>query len=228
MSEPYVSQLLTVSFSWAPKNWALCNGQLFLVRQNQALYALLGTQFGGSAGVNFNVPNCAGRTIVGSGTDMWNNTYPVGMGPSDPVSIGVAQLPPHTHTASYTPAGPSSVTLTGSINQPLSAPLGGGLEARSTGAADNTPNDNDVIGPATSKVYAPSSGGAAVPLATLPLQGTLTGTLSPMVTATATVPPAAGTVALQATGSASNVPLTAPYLVQTVIIATTGLFPMRQ
>lgn len=230
--EPFLGQVLTVSFSYAPVSWALCNGQLLSVQQNSALYALLGTRYGGDGTVNFGLPNCAGRTILGVGRDSWNNTYDLGPGQAPPTSLTAANLPPHSHGATFTlqssPA-PTSVTLNGTISQQLNAPPTGGLGARSAGNPDTTPNPGDGLGQASVTVYAPSNAGAAVPLKQLTLAGTLTGTLDSAVTATASVPAAAGTVALGTTGaSTSSVPLSPPpYLVQTVIIALQGYFPQR-
>jgi microcystin-dependent protein len=221
---------MAVSFPFAPKGWAACTGQLLQVSQNQALFALIGAQFGGTPSINFNLPNCAGRTIIGAGVDAWGVTHNVGMGNTGPVSIGLNNLPAHSHAAVLNPlpgpAAPSSVTLNASLDLPLSGPLSGGLGGRNAGGGDKTPNDNDVLGQAGITIYVSSSAGAAVPLQTLDLQGTLTGTLDTALPVTVS-PPSAPTVALQATGSTTGLPVTAPYLVQTVIIAMTGLWPQR-
>src|ERR687890_1058457 len=69
MAEPFLSEIRLMSFVFAPKGWALCNGQLLPINQNQALFALLGTTFGGNGQTNFALPNLQGRTPihVGSG-----------------------------------------------------------------------------------------------------------------------------------------------------------------
>ena len=69
MAEPFLSEIRMMSFVFAPKGWALCNGQLLPINQNQALFSLLGTTFGGDGRVNFALPNLQGRTPihVGSG-----------------------------------------------------------------------------------------------------------------------------------------------------------------
>lgn len=229
--EPFLGQVLTVSFSYAPVYWAQCNGQLLSVQQNAALFTLLGTQYGGNGSSTFGIPNCAGRTILGVGKDMWNNTYTLGPSTTGPTSVTLADLPTHTHAATFTPQStpaPSSVTLSGTIDQALSGPPTGGLGARSAGTPDTTPSPGDGLGQASVTVYAPSNGGTAVPLKQLTLAGTLTGTLNTAVTATVSVPPMAGTVTLGAAGSVASVPLgLPPYLVQTAIIALNGIFPQR-
>jgi hypothetical protein len=69
MAEPFLSEVRIMSFEFAPKGWALCNGQLLPINQNQALFSLLGTTFGGDGRVNFALPDLRGRAPihVGSG-----------------------------------------------------------------------------------------------------------------------------------------------------------------
>ena len=64
MAEPFLSEIRIMSFGFAPKGWALCNGQLLPINQNQALFSLLGTTFGGDGRVNFALPNLQGRTPI--------------------------------------------------------------------------------------------------------------------------------------------------------------------
>lgn len=69
MAEPFLAEIRMMSFNFPPKGWALANGQLLPINQNQALFALLGTTFGGNGQTNFALPNMRGRTPihVGSG-----------------------------------------------------------------------------------------------------------------------------------------------------------------
>src|SRR5690242_18068950 len=69
MAEPFLSEIRIMSFNFAPKGWALCNGQLLPINQNQALFSLLGTTYGGDGRVNFALPDLRGRAPmhVGSG-----------------------------------------------------------------------------------------------------------------------------------------------------------------
>ena len=64
MSEPFLSEIKIVSFNFPPKGWALCNGQLLPINQNQALFALLGTTYGGNGQTNFALPNLRGRVPI--------------------------------------------------------------------------------------------------------------------------------------------------------------------
>src|SRR5947207_6576894 len=64
MAEPFLSEIRIFSFGFAPKGWALCNGQLLPINQNQALFALLGTTYGGDGRVNFALPNLQSRIPI--------------------------------------------------------------------------------------------------------------------------------------------------------------------
>ena len=69
MSTPFLSEIKIVSFNFAPKGWALCNGQFLPINQNQALFSLLGTTYGGNGQTTFALPNLQGRipTHLGGG-----------------------------------------------------------------------------------------------------------------------------------------------------------------
>ena len=69
MAEPFLSEIRIFSFGFAPKGWALCNGQLLPINQNQALFALLGTTFGGDGRVNFGLPNLQSRVPLHAGNN---------------------------------------------------------------------------------------------------------------------------------------------------------------
>jgi microcystin-dependent protein len=93
MAEPFLSEIRIMSFVFAPKGWALCNGQLLPINQNQALFSLLGTTFGGDGRVNFALPDLRGRTPihVGSGHTLGEK------GGAQAHTLSIAELPTHTH-----------------------------------------------------------------------------------------------------------------------------------
>jgi microcystin-dependent protein len=66
MAEPFLSEIRIFSFNFAPKGWALCNGQLLPINQNQALFSLLGTTYGGNGQTNFALPNLQGKAPSGA------------------------------------------------------------------------------------------------------------------------------------------------------------------
>jgi microcystin-dependent protein len=100
MAEPFLSEIRLMSFSFAPKGWALCNGQLLPINQNQALFVLLGTTFGGDGRVNFALPDMRGRvpTHVGDGLTLGQR------GGEESHTLSVAEMPQHLHAASATSA----------------------------------------------------------------------------------------------------------------------------
>lgn len=93
MAEPFLSEIRIMSFVFAPKGWALCNGQLLPINQNQALFSLLGTTFGGDGRVNFALPDLRGRTPihVGSGHTLGER------GGEQAHTLSIAELPQHVH-----------------------------------------------------------------------------------------------------------------------------------
>src|SRR4029078_13173724 len=93
MAEPFLSEIRIMSFVFAPKGWALCNGQLLPINQNQGLFSLLGTTFGGDGRVNFALPDLRGRGRIPAGS-----SHTVGGGGGEqPHTLTVAELPTHTH-----------------------------------------------------------------------------------------------------------------------------------
>lgn len=95
MGTPFLSEIKITSFGFAPKGWAECNGQLLPINQNQALFSLLGTTYGGDGRVNFGLPNLQGRTPVhfGSGFTLGE------LGGEQAHTLSISELPTHTHVA---------------------------------------------------------------------------------------------------------------------------------
>lgn len=133
MSEPFLSEIKIVSFNFPPKGWALCNGQLLPINQNQALFALLGTTYGGNGQTTFALPNLRGRVPIhfGAAHDLGEAAG------STSVTVNVQQLPTHTHIVTGT-----SVTST----QPVPA---GNLLANATAEAYGSPTSLTALGPTT-------------------------------------------------------------------------------
>jgi microcystin-dependent protein len=98
MAEPFLSEIRIMSFSFPPKGWALCDGQLLPINQNQGLFSLLGTTFGGDGRVNFGLPDLRGRTPihVGSGHTLGER------GGEQAHTLSIAELPAHTHVLNAT------------------------------------------------------------------------------------------------------------------------------
>jgi microcystin-dependent protein len=93
----YTGQIQWGAFNFAPQGWALCNGQLLPIAQNQALFSLLGTSYGGNGQTNFALPNLRGRVAVGAG-----DLYVGQAAGAEYVTLLEANLPTHTHTRGVT------------------------------------------------------------------------------------------------------------------------------
>jgi microcystin-dependent protein len=95
MSTPFLSEIKIMSFNFAPKGWAQCNGQLLPINQNQALFSLLGTTYGGDGRVNFGLPDLRGRvpTHMGDGLSLGEKAG------TESVTLSMSQMPQHFHVA---------------------------------------------------------------------------------------------------------------------------------
>ncbi len=95
MASPFTSEIRIMSFGFPPKGWALCNGQLLPINQNQPLFSLLGTTYGGDGRVNFALPNLQGRVPMHMG-----NGHVLGeRGGEQGHTLSISEIPTHTHVA---------------------------------------------------------------------------------------------------------------------------------
>jgi microcystin-dependent protein len=118
MAEPFLSEIRIMSFGFAPKGWALCNGQLLPINQNQALFSLLGTTFGGDGRVNFALPNNQGRTPIHVG-----NSHTLGeRGGEQAHTLTNSEMPTHTHVLNGTTANATVALPSNSITFARSGP----------------------------------------------------------------------------------------------------------
>jgi microcystin-dependent protein len=94
MSTPFLGEIKMMSFNFAPKGWTMCNGQLLPINQNQALFAVLGTTFGGNGQTTFALPDMRGRTPI-----MPGNGIVLGEQIGEYAhTINISEMPSHTHT----------------------------------------------------------------------------------------------------------------------------------
>jgi microcystin-dependent protein len=125
MAEPFLSEIRLMSFSFPPKGWALCNGQLLPINQNQPLFALLGTTYGGDGRVNFGLPNLQGMTPIHMGQG-----FTLGQrGGEQAHTLSISEIPTHIHavnvrndTSATVNTPSSSVGLAGSIASQIYGP----------------------------------------------------------------------------------------------------------
>jgi microcystin-dependent protein len=109
MAEPFLSEIRIFSFSFAPKSWALCNGQLLPINQNQALFSLLGTTYGGNGQTTFALPNLQGRAPIHMGQGL---TLGESAG-TNSETINLQTMPQHLHFAQGTTNSNGNVASAG-------------------------------------------------------------------------------------------------------------------
>ncbi|WP_022834971.1 phage tail protein [Salisaeta longa] len=93
MSEPFLGEIRLMSFNFAPRGWALCNGQILPINQNQSLYSLLGTTYGGDGRTSFALPDLRGRVPVHAGAGLSLGAS----GGTEAHTLTAAEMPPHAH-----------------------------------------------------------------------------------------------------------------------------------
>ena len=116
MAEPFLGEIRLMSIVFPPQGWALCNGQLLPINQNQALFSLLGTTYGGNGQTTFALPDLRGRVPIHTG-----NGHTLGEAAGEQAhTLTAAELPQHTHLVR------ASTAATGGTSSPVGAYLGGG------------------------------------------------------------------------------------------------------
>jgi microcystin-dependent protein len=127
MSEPFLGEVKIISWNFPPKGWAFCNGQLLPINQNQALFSILGTTYGGDGRVNFALPNLQGRMPVHTGGGITLGE----LGGEATHTLNISELPAHTHV----PVGSSTVgSLTSASGNVWGASNANPYSATSNGA----------------------------------------------------------------------------------------------
>ncbi|MGV8894024.1 MAG: phage tail protein [Burkholderiaceae bacterium] len=253
-SEPYIGEICTVAFNFCPRNTLPANGQLLPRQSYEALFALLGTTYGGNGNTNFALPDLRGRVTVGTGqgTGLSNVVFGQTRG-AESVTLLANQMAAHNHPATFTGTGggaASGATASGNVNLAVtgsttSATVTGTVTAnvlttQSAGSTANTPSyvANTAGKSGGTNTYYPYTASSAVNSPT---------TLNLTAPSTAISGTAAGTVSLPVTGGSggitggtvvvdSNLPagtttqpvsLLDPGLGMTVCIVTQGIFPSR-
>jgi microcystin-dependent protein len=135
MAEPFLSEIRIFSFNFAPKGWALCNGQLLPINQNQALFSLLGTTYCGNGQTNFALPNlqCKAQNHEGNGFTLGQT------GGEFAHTIIMSEMPTHPHTFSI-----NSCVASASANASVASPAGA-YWANDGKTAYSTPDPNNPI-----------------------------------------------------------------------------------
>jgi len=119
VAEPFLAEIRIFSFNFAPQGWAMCNGQLLPINQNQALFSLLGTNYGGNGITTFALPNLQGRIPLHVGNGIVLGEF----GGETSHTLSIAEIPGHTHVPVGNSGAPSSLTpasnvwAAGSVNE---------------------------------------------------------------------------------------------------------------
>lgn len=157
MSTQYLAQIDLFSFNFAPKGWAMCNGQLLPIAQNTALFSLLGTTYGGNGTTTFALPDLRGRVPISFGQGAGLSNYALGeVGGSDSVTLALTEMPAHTHTIDASGVTATAKCKNGAGNQ--QTPVG---NVPAIDAAGQSPIYSNVAPDANMRAGAVTLGGSA-------------------------------------------------------------------
>ena len=242
-SDPYLGEICTFAFDYCPVGFVEANGQILAAGANQALYSLLGTSFGGTAGTNFAVPDLRNRAPTGKGSSRDFPTIGTKYGAIS-ATLTINQMPAHVHAAQFSPVKENQTVnipaSTGNLSVnaalPISTQVGtstGILSALSSGQTGYLAGLSGKAGVPTVTFTGPytTTQPAAGSMATLPANVTVSGTAATAATSAAISTVTGGSVTVNAAGGASSsntVPTISPSLAITYCIATQGLYPVRQ
>jgi microcystin-dependent protein len=134
MAEPFLSEIRIFSFNFAPKGWALCDGQLLPINQNQALFALLGTAYGGDGRTTFALPNLQGRipVHVGDGFILGHQ------GGEETHTLNINELPAHNHRV-------TALTTAATVPDPTNTLWANGAKSNYAATANTTMNPASIL-----------------------------------------------------------------------------------
>lgn len=225
--DAFMGTILAVGFNYPPRGWLFCNGQTVPIAQNSAMFALLGTMYGGDGQTTFGIPDLRGRVVVGSqgngpglspiaqGEKAGVNNVTIISNGAVSISLTSANLPPHTHPATMSSTG---LTATSTLNATSKGPGSAAPAANATLSSTGT-------GPTSGAMYLATTGPATdlVPLNTESVSTVVGGNGTVTVGAnTGGGQPLAAPVQTQALTSIMQ-----PYLGLNYIIAMEGIFPSR-
>jgi microcystin-dependent protein len=162
MADPFIGQLMQVAFTFPPRFWADCNGQLLSISQNTALFALLGTTYGGNGQTTFALPDLRSRSAMHVGQGLGLSTVQLGeAGGVENVTLATTQIPSHTHTAGFD--GTTSTLKASGVKATTQTAAAGSKLGKSV----------DSSGTVIPLIYAPAGSADGATLAGLNVAGTI-------------------------------------------------------
>lgn len=209
--DPFIGEIQMVGFNFAPRGWVICDGRLLPIRQYTALFALLGTTYGGDGINTFAVPDLRARVPIGQGAGPGLTPYNMGqMGGAEFQTLTIGNLPAHTHTATVGGSATGKIMATNDAGT-TSDPLGGIFAKPMSGA---TPV----------KEYKPVPG----PIDLTNSTQLAANHMASMTNSTVLVDPTNIRVNNGVTGGSMPINLMQPYVTVNYIMAVEGIFPARE
>ena len=202
--EGVIGEIRGFGGNFAPRNWALCNGQLLSIAQNSALFSILGTTYGGDGRTTFALPDLRGRAPISAGTGPGLSPHKLGArSGTETVTLNVLQMPSHNHIASFTSTGsagtPAKVEVSTANGAKRDAAAGDYLAKATQGPSGNNIYVTNPDASTLVELGGVSGGGGVV----------------------------TGTVAVGLTGGSQFHNNMSPYLVINWVICLQGIFPSR-
>jgi microcystin-dependent protein len=139
MDEAYIGAIVLFAGNFAPRGWAFCDGSLQQIAQNQALFSILGTTYGGNGQTTFALPNLMGRVAVGAGNGAGLPPVPAGQAAgAASVTLTTQQMPAHTHTQQFANVLSTTNSPAGNVVSQITAADGDGIALTASGYAPAT------------------------------------------------------------------------------------------
>lgn len=209
-AEPFLAEVCPVAFNFAPRGWAFTHGQLLAVSQNDALFSVIGTIYGGDGRTTFALPDTRGRVVIGAGQGLGLQNYPLGAkGGVENVTLTVANMPSHSHIANT------------AVNASTSIDVAAQLQA-STGSGNQVAPTGNYLAksPGTNNIYRSYD-------ANLPQVSMSAGSVAYNLALPLTINASATTADTSNTGGTQSHTNLAPTLGLNWVIALQGVFPSR-
>lgn len=151
MDEPYLAMICVFAFNFAPNGWQICNGTLLSIAQNTAVFALLGTTYGGNGQTTFGIPDLRGRAPIGMGQGLGLSQYDLGQfGGVESITLTAGQMPMHTHNMTHTlTAAPKASTQAATSNVPAATKVPAALPTIGAGVNTFTVNGYNTVSDVT-------------------------------------------------------------------------------